>query len=205
MLDAAPEKKQSVIGCKQHSHADRGVDLYQTPPEATQALLRAEWLPRTIWEPACGPGAMVDVLRKAGHRVHASDVVDYGCEGQWVQDFLTAERGPDDWECPTIVTNPPFKLAAEFVRHALDLGAPKVCMLLRLAFLESDRRSGILDNSCLARVYPFIDRLPRMHREGWEGPKCSSAVPFAWFVWDRSHHGVAQLRRLRARGDVSRT
>ena len=32
--------------------------------------------------------------------------------------------------------NPPFKLASEFVAHALDL-SPKVIMLLRLAFLKS--------------------------------------------------------------------
>ena len=38
-----------------------------------------------------------------------------------------------------IVTNPPFKNAGEFVAHALSL-CPKVVMLLRLAFLESERR-----------------------------------------------------------------
>jgi hypothetical protein len=35
-----------------------------------------------------------------------------------------------------IVTNPPFKLAAQFVAHALSL-CPRVAMLLRLSFLES--------------------------------------------------------------------
>ena len=35
-----------------------------------------------------------------------------------------------------IVTNPPFKLAAQFAAHALSL-CPRVAMLLRLSFLES--------------------------------------------------------------------
>ena len=44
-----------------HALADRGHDLYETPPEAVLALLSAERLPQIIWEPACGPGAIVGV------------------------------------------------------------------------------------------------------------------------------------------------
>ena len=95
----------------------------------------------------------------------------------------------------SIVTNPPYGLAGEFVRHGLTI-CPRVCMLLRLAFLESERRSAILDNGWLARVHVFRKRLPMMHREGWTGPRASSAIAFAWFVWDREHEGPAQLDRF---------
>ena len=39
---------------------------------------RPRWprLPRTIWEAACGHGATVRVLRDAGHRVIATDLID---------------------------------------------------------------------------------------------------------------------------------
>jgi hypothetical protein len=40
-------------------------DLYETPPEAVIALLRAEQLPDVIWECACGRGAITRVLRAA--------------------------------------------------------------------------------------------------------------------------------------------
>ena len=103
------------------------------------------------------------------------------------------QRIPDD--CEAIVTNPPFKLAHQFVAHALEL-CPKVVMLLRLAFLESERRCDILDNGMLARVYPFRKRLPMMHREGWEGRKANSGMAFAWFVWDRDHQGPATIQRI---------
>ena len=44
-------------------------------------------------------------------------------------------------ESPTrIITYPPYRLADEFVAHALEL-CPRVLMLLRLALLESRRRS----------------------------------------------------------------
>ena len=41
----------------------RGMDLYQTPVVAVEALLRVEALPHRLWEPAAGRGAIVNVLR----------------------------------------------------------------------------------------------------------------------------------------------
>jgi hypothetical protein len=176
---------------------DRRDDLYETPASAVHALLRAEALPRRIWEPACGRGAIVNLLRTAGHDVVATDLVDYGVPitppGYYRIDFLMERRAPEGTQA--IVTNPPFKLAQEFVAHALAL-CPRVVMLLRLAFLESTRRSPILDNGALARVHLFRQRLPMMHRHGWTGPTMSNAIPFAWFCWDRDHRGPTELRRI---------
>jgi hypothetical protein len=109
------------------------------------------------------------------------------------QDFLFEMAAPTGIEC--IVTNPPFKLAGEFVEHALRL-VPKVIMLLRLAFIESERRANILDGGHLARMYVFANRLPMMHRAGWAGPKASPTTCFAWFVWDRHHQGDTTIKRI---------
>jgi hypothetical protein len=51
--------------CPTHRHplTERGLDLYETPPVATEALLRAEKIPNRVWEPAAGRGAIVRVLR----------------------------------------------------------------------------------------------------------------------------------------------
>lgn len=175
---------------------ERKDDLYETPAVATEALLRVEKLPQNIWEPACGRSAIVNVLRAAGHGVLATDLVDYGEPGPatfYRRDFLMEREPPPN--CGCIVTNPPYKLAGEFVTHALDL-CPRVIMLLRLAFLESERRRSILDSGHLARVHVFRNRLPMMHRDGWGGAKASSSIPFAWFVWDREHSGPTELRRI---------
>jgi hypothetical protein len=179
--------------------ADRGNDLYETPPVAVHALLRCEDLPQMIWEPACGPGSIARTLRAAGKTVIASDLVDYESPDQdhagW--DFLFEQSAPLGVEA--IVTNPPFKNANEFAAHALTL-CPRVVMLLRLAFLESTRRSQILDGGALARVHVFKNRLPMMHRDGQgiapTDKQSSSALAFAWFVWDRNHSGPTELRRV---------
>lgn len=179
-----------------HALKARKDDLYETPAVAVQALMRAERLPPHIWEPACGPGAIVAALRAADYTVSATDLVAYGCPGaESGVDFLMTHRVPSGVQA--IVTNPPFKLAAEFASHAISiLFVPKVCMLLRLAFLESERRSALLDTGLLARVYVFRNRLPMMHRDGWQGNRASSSVAFAWFVWEIGHKGPTELRRI---------
>jgi hypothetical protein len=176
-----------------HPHADRGLDLYETPPVAVRGLLRAESLPHCLWEPAAGRGSIVRVLRDAGHAVIASDIHDYGFPLHFRRDFLTETRAPTGVGC--VVMNPPYRLAQQFVAHALEL-CPLVVGLLRLAFLESERRSTILDAGQFARVHVFKRRLPMMHRDGWNGPRASSAIPFAWFVFDRNHRGPTIVGRI---------
>lgn len=184
-----------ATGNGKHCLKDRGPDLYETPPEALRALMAVEGLPLRIWEPACGLGAIVSPLRAAGHEVVATDLNEWGCpDSQSGIDFLMERRAPDGCEC--ILTNPPFKLAGQFASHALTL-APVVILLLRLAFLEGTGRTKLLEHSGLARIHVFRNRLRRMHRHGWEGPKSeASAVAFAWFVWSRAHRGPALLDRI---------
>jgi hypothetical protein len=181
-----------ALGVARAPLAEHRGDLYDTPSEAVHALLKAEQLPPRIWEPACGRGNIVNVLRAAGHHVIATDLVDRACPDSLSRiDFLLS--GPRI-HCEAIVTNPPYVLAEEFVATALER-APLVIMLLRP--IESARRAPIFDGrQQLARIHVFANRLPRMHREGWAGPRASSSTAFAWFVWDRLHRGPTELHRL---------
>jgi hypothetical protein len=165
-----------------------------TPWTAVEALLATENLPYRIWEPASGNGGIVLPLRDAGREVYATDLNDRGCPRSEARvDFLLL--APPYPKVDAIITNPPFSLAEQFVQTALER-APLVIMLLRLAFLESEKRSDILDGGKLARVHVFKRRLPMMHRADWAGPKASSSIAFAWFVWDREHSGPATLDRI---------
>lgn len=179
-----------VTGSARSPLEDRGDDFYQTPPLATRALLKCERLPQNIWEPACGLGAISEVLKDAGHVVHCTDLVDRGY-GVGRRDFLMEQAAPVGFT--TIVTNPPFKLATEFVAHGLRL-CPTVIILARLMFIEGAKREAIM--SRCARVHAFTKRLPMMHREGYDGPKHSnSGMAFAWFVFESDYDaGVAALR-----------
>lgn len=188
-----------------HSLADRKNDLYETPPCATRALIPFLDPTEAIWEPACGPGAIVRELRIAGFTVRATDLVDYGLEDSDAGlDFLM-ER-PRSWrsEPPrprVIVTNPPFKLADDFTRHALSL-ADTVWIFQRLSWLEGAKRADLIDHH-LDLILLGIERLPMMHREGWEGPKLgASAMPFAWFRFEarRELGRATRFKRISWRG-----
>jgi hypothetical protein len=177
-----------------HSFADRGLDHYPTPKLAAQALLIVEKPRGAIWEPAAGHGGIAMPLREAGYIVRAFDLADWGCPDCTVGvDFLTTTVAPAGVR--TAIFNPPFKHAADFVRHALEL-VPTVISLGRLAFLESEARSDLIDNGPLDRVHIFKKRLPMMHRAGWEGPRATSSVCFAWFVFERDHRGKPTFDRI---------
>jgi predicted RNA methylase len=193
-------------GNRVHAITDRGNDLYQTPPEAVRGLLAVEDVPKRLWEPACGPGAIVRELRTLGHDVVATDLVDYGLDDSDARvDFLMETQAPSGVDA--IITNPPFKNADEFVAKAVDL-CPEVYMLLRVAFLEGLRwyETGHYNakglGAHLARVWVFAPRLDMMHREGWEGPKANSGMAFGWFVFKRDHakkRGSARIGWLNPR------
>lgn len=163
-------------------------DFYPTPPRATKALLSVETFDGSIWEPACGDGAMSRVLEEAGHSVLSTDLVDRGY-GQPGIDFLLDYRT----RAANIVTNPPFKFAEEFVRHALTRADRKVAMLCRLAWLEGKARQRLFRSTPLARVHVFSARVP-MLRGGDEMLKGGGGmIAFAWFVWDHAHSGPPTL------------
>jgi len=174
-------------GNRVHSVKDRKDDLYQTPAVAIATLLTVERIPPVVWEPCCGPGAIVTALRGAGRTVIAHDLIDWGCpDSESRRDFLMERTAP----ASCIVTNPPFKLAEECVEHAVEL-CSEVYMLLRVAFLEGLRWDrGLREH--LARVHVFAPRLPMMHREGWDGPiNSNSGMAFGWFSFQRgwAHRG----------------
>ncbi len=147
---------------------------------------------------AAGRGAIVRELRAFGHGVHAMDLVAHPGADPGILtpiDFLMEWAKPDC--AASIVTNPPYKLADDFIRHGLGLGLP-VIVLLRLMAIEGAGRSDLIDNH-LRRVWAGIERLPTMHREGWDGPRMSaSGAPFAWFVFEPGPRGnePVELRRM---------
>lgn len=161
-------------------------DFYPTPPEATEALLSVERFDGAIWEPACGDGAISRVLEAHGYTVQSTDLVDrnYGIAHI---DFLMERQ-----ILPNIVTNPPFKLANQFVRHAVSLTTGKVAMLLKIAFLEGVERSRLFRETPLARVHVFSKRVTFRNTERGD-VNGSGMMAFAWFVWEHGHIGKPEL------------
>jgi hypothetical protein len=179
-----------ATGNRVHNPDTRANDSYNTPAVAVRALLAVEDVPRTVWEPCAGGGYIVSALQDGGRRVVATDLTkrkrSFDCVGG--VDFLKQTTMPclddDAYPAQAIFTNPPFKIAEEFVAHALDI-APKVYVLLRVGFLAGLRwkKRGFAKHC--RRVHVFSPRLPMMHRKNHKGAKNeNSAMDFAWYVFD---------------------
>ena len=154
-------------------------DFYPTPPEATSALLRRESFGPTIWEPAAGNGALANVCRRQGIETICSDLNDYGYCPSGI-DFLMEQTRQADH----LITNPPYRLAEDFISHAIQLGCTKHAYLLRLSFLEGvGRHQRLFSQHPPARIHVFSHRLTI-----WRGDQdqtSTGTTAYAWFVWDR--------------------
>lgn len=160
-------------------------DFYPTPPEVTRALLTVEDFDGEISEPACGDGAVSNVLQDAGYDVLSSDLIDRGY-GE-VADFLMSRKVSDN-----IVTNPPFKLSEKFIKKALAYSRRKVAMFLPLVFLEGQDRNELLRRSPLKTVYVFTNRVT-FYRTGTERRGHGRAA-YAWYVWEHGYKGQPRIQ-----------
>ena len=154
-------------------------DFYATPSNATEELLKRETFDGSIWECACGDGAISKLLIEKGYEVYSSDLIDRGY-GETGIDFLKSNKKFDN-----IITNPPFNLSTEFTLKAFDLANNKICMLNKLSFLEGiNRGKKIFVQNKLKNIYVFSQRL----KFGGNG-----LMAFAWFIFDKNYNGLPTL------------
>lgn len=165
----------------QRAEPHDSLDFFPTPPWATRALCEfiAPHLGKTVWEPACGRGHMARPLGEYFKEVYASDVEPYGF-GE-VADFLLMPA-PEryDW----IITNPPFRLAEQFARRALERGFSRdgVALLVRTSFLEgTGRYKQLFTKRPPQHILQFTERVP-MHKGRVEA-KGSTATAYCWIIW----------------------
>jgi hypothetical protein len=151
----------------------RELDFYPTPPDVTHALMEfIDMRIYTIWEPACGDGAMSEVLKMYSPDVISSDLRETGY-GEGGVDFLTAHR-----DCDAVVTNPPFNVSEQFIRHALTK-AGTVAMVLKSQYWHAKKRAALFQEFPPAYVLPLTWRPDFMGGERGGAP----TMEVHWTVW----------------------
>lgn len=92
-----------------------------------------------------------------------------------VDDFL--EWKPDK-DYNTIITNPPFKYALEYIKKALDINRYGInIFLLRLNFLESRKRYPFWKENMPSKVLVMAER-PKFYLGK------TDSIAYAWFIWE---------------------
>lgn len=181
----------ATLGASSHSEGERqGEDYYATDPKCAHDLHRLVEL-NNVWECAAGGGHLSNVFRQYGVLARESDIIDR-TGGVQVIDFLTHQErhwGGD------IVTNPPYRHAEEFVRKALDTIAHgnRVCMFLKLTFLEGKARRHLFKEHPPTQVMVYSER-QKCAKNGDFNATESSAVAYAWFIWEKGYQGAPTIR-----------
>ena len=168
-------------------HEDReSLDDFPTPPWATRALMehvigRDKVSGMSCLEPACGRGHMARPLAEYFASVTSFDAFDYGFAP--VRDFLDSDIDPGtyDW----VVTNPPFRLAEDFVMRAKAVARVGVAILARTVFIESvGRFQNLFSRAPPAVVAQFTERVPMVR--GRLDRRAATATGYAWLVWNHA-------------------
>lgn len=179
---------------QQERHVD---DWYVEPRWSVDVLLRADGVVGPAWDPACGGGTIPTAVTAHGKLCWASDIADRGVGTR--HDFLGPHGAPYA-PVATIITNPPYGLAQEFVERALTIATERVAVLVQAKFPYSQRRHALFSQHPPARIYFLSDR-PSMPpgdllRDGKikaQGGK----MDFCWIVWDCRNIGPTTAHWLR--------
>lgn len=183
-------------------------EFFESPEWAVDQILNVEILTPMVLDPCAGRGVIGDALMRAGYKGPIElDLNEWpgqpgrirnGVDFLGVGPYLGHTMGGDF----SVIMNPPFSLACEFVKKSFEIGARKVLMFQRLAFLESAGRREFFEKTPPARVWTCGSRatcwrgdIPEedivVDGKTIKGKKGRSAsTPHAWFVWERGHRGA---------------
>ena len=177
----------TCLGASNHTEHDRADhDYYATDPKAAELLLEVEPELNNIWECACGEGHLATVFDKYGKLSASTDLIYRGYGSRESVDFLAQTKAYQG----DIATNPPYKYAQQFVEHALELitEGRKVCMFLKLTFLEGKARKELFKQHPPKTVYVCSGRLKCALNGDFEATGQSAAC-YAWFIWEKGFNG----------------
>ena len=198
------------LAASSHSDGERETnDYYATDPKALELFLDkidkdGIKLHKDIWECACGEGNLSEVLKKRGYNVFSSDLIDrgYGITGDFLN-FNPTKTMSDGFKSITvpdyihkdILTNPPYKYALDFVKHALEIQADgyHTIMFLKIQFLEGKERYKFFQENPPKFVYVHSERQKCAINNNFKDIK-SSAVCYAWFIWEKGFKGDTIVR-----------
>lgn len=188
-----------MIGSSAHSDEEREpLDFYATDPEALDNFLEhlakdRIQLHQNIWECACGDGSLSSRLREHNFKVFSTDIVQRNNAAVTLFDFINDELPP--WH-GDILTNPPYRIANSFLTKALEVVPENnfVVFFLRLQFLEGKKRRKLFEVAPPKFIYVHSSRVHTLKNNDPAYRRSSSAICFAWFIWQKGFQGDPVVR-----------
>jgi len=161
---------------KDYARKKSNHDNYNTPRPLTWELLKLGLFDynRSVLEPACGQGAIVEELKQHFHKIHFGDIKNNF-------DFLDENCDFDKYDY--IITNPPFSQFDGFVIKAKEIAKEKFAFIGKTNFFGAEKRNRIGIWKNLKYVYIFNRQVDyRYFRE--DNYMQAGNLITGWFIWD---------------------
>lgn len=183
----------------------KALEAYETDSWASDAVLKVETLRGRVLDPCAGFGMLGRAFREAKSATWEEwdikpwwKIKDRSSFDGWsphreVRDFLDATAIP--YGVQTVIMNPPFSLATDFVDHARRLGAGKIICFQRHSWWESQGRAEFWARNPPNRIYSCRKRATCLRFDIITGdapiPNGGTTTAHSWFVWEEGHpHGT---------------
>ena len=172
-------------------------DFYATEPKALEIFLEKLYddniVLKNVWECACGQGHLAQVLMERRLLEMATDIIDRGYKPYFRQlDFLNVDFTHNG----DILTNPPFKLAEEFVENGMEIlekDGNKLILFLKIQFLEGQKRKKLFQK--YPPKYVYVNSARQLCAKDGEFEKYTATTQFyAWYVWEKGWSGETVIR-----------
>lgn len=201
-VSEGPNRRGIAVVGWSADRARRRADHYATPAPIVRLLLDNEMIDRAhpVLEPAVGEARAIErVLLERGFQVICSDLHGRADE---CRDFFDIHE-----QHQTIITNPPFRLHQEFIKHAKRIVADKFCFLLPLNYLVgAQRHSDIWSDPTfpLARVHVLTRGIDFVGTDPFADRFKPAQIYCGWFIFERRHRGPPTLHWIDSNPYVER-
>jgi hypothetical protein len=174
-------------------------DFYPTPEYTVRSaleLIPEWWVPKSVFDPGAGDGIWGRIARLRWPEMQLvgaelRDVPKPPEYDEWSVGNFLGNLGPlAHYEFDLVVGNPPYRDAEAFVRRSLALlrDRGQLVFLLRLAFLESQRRRDGLFKEFPPKTVGVCSKRPSFTGDGK-----TNATAFAVFHWMKGYAGSTRL------------
>jgi len=189
-------KSKNMLATNARLEPRQNEDFYATNPHALEIFLESLKkdninLSKNVWECACGQGHLAKVLENKGYIVDKTDIVDRGYFGTKIQNFLNSTNNYNG----TILTNPPFVFAEEFVRKGMEILTNNnlLVLFLKVQFLESKSRKKLFKEYPPKFVYINSERQHTAKDANFDKYRLATLC-FCWFIWQKGYTGETIIR-----------
>lgn len=185
------------------------LEAYATPRWSIEAVLDVELTTRCIFDPCAGLGVIGEVCREQSLEVEELDIEDWRDHFPAISALAKNFRRRDFFEeqCDlsslTVLMNPPFSKACEFVDQAMKFNARKIICFQRQAWRESAGRREWWERNAPARVWVCGARATCWRFDLLEtdlSQRGGSSVSMAWYVWEKGHKAAEVTGAIYPRG-----